>query len=51
MVKLISAITGAEMWVHEDRLEEYLERGHRMVAPPPPPPVKKTRTAKKPAAK
>lgn len=42
MVKMISAVTGAVMMVHEDRVEEYLELGHRMVPPPPPPP-KKTR--------
>ena len=42
MIKMISAVTGAVMMVHEDRVEEYLERGHRL-APPPPPPPKKTR--------
>ena len=53
MIKMISAFTGAEMMVHEDRVDEYLERGFaRLAAPPPPPPVKKTRTTtKKPAGK
>ena len=52
MIRMISAITGKEMMVHEDRVEEYLERGlASLAAPPPPPPVKKTRSTKKPAAK
>lgn len=49
MVKLINAVTGSEMWVHEDRLEEYLKRGHRLAPPPPAPPrasAKRTRTKK-----
>ena len=48
MVKLINAHTGTVMWVHEDRLEEYLARGHQMVPPPPPPkaPAKKTHRSK-----
>lgn len=48
MVKLINAHTGTVMWVHEDRLEEYLARGHQMAPPPPPPkaPAKKTRSSK-----
>jgi len=29
MVKLIHAVTGGEMWVHEDRLAEYLAAGHK----------------------
>ena len=48
MVKLINGLTGSEMWVHEDRLEEYLARGHRLPPPPPPPPRK---PRKKPAPK
>lgn len=40
MVRMISAHTGTVMWVHESRVEEYLERGHRL-APPPPPPAPK----------
>lgn len=45
MIKMISAVTGAVMMVHEDRVEEYLERGHRMVPPPPPPPKKPRKKA------
>ena len=46
MVKMIHALTGTEMWVHETRVETYLARGHRL-APPPPPPPKPKRTPKK----
>lgn len=45
MVKMINAQTGTIMWVHEDRLGEYLKRGHKL-APPPPPPKRKPRAAK-----
>ena len=52
MVRMISALTGVEMMVHEDRVDEYLERGlARLAAPPPPPPVKKPRSTKKSTAK
>ena len=30
MVKLINALTGGEMWVHETRVDEYLDRGHKI---------------------
>ena len=46
MVKMIHALTGTEMWVHETRVEQYLERGHKL-APPPPPPPRPKRTTKK----
>lgn len=44
MVKMINALSGGEMWVNEKRVEEYLERGHKLAPPPPPPkkPRKKT---------
>lgn len=29
MIELINAVTGTTMWVHEDRLEQYLAAGHR----------------------
>lgn len=32
MVKLINALTGGEMWVHETRLDEYLAAGHKPAA-------------------
>ena len=50
MVKLINAVTGGEMWVHESRVDEYLARGHKLaphqvfVHPAPPKPVKKPRS-------
>ena len=34
MVKLINALTGSEMWVHETRLDEYLAAGHKPAAEP-----------------
>ena len=34
MIKLIHAVSGGEMWVHESRLEEYLAAGHKLAAPP-----------------
>lgn len=40
MVKLINAVTGSEMWVHESRVDEYLAAGHKLAPPPPPPPRK-----------
>ena len=30
MVKMINCIFGNEMWVSEDRLQEYLKAGHRL---------------------
>ena len=47
MIKLINAVTGGVMWVHEDRLEEYLNRGQLVAPPPPLPAPKKPRTAPK----
>lgn len=48
MVKLINMLTGNAMWVAEDRVEEYLAKGHkRPVAPTvPKKPVKKGRSKK-----
>ena len=44
MIKMINRTTGTEMWVHETRLDEYLEAGHKLAPPPEPPkPVKKPR--------
>ena len=45
MVKMINALSGGIMWVHETRVEEYLARGHKL-APPPPPPERPKRTRK-----
>ena len=38
MVRLIHRDTGDSFWVHESRLDEYLENGHRLPPPPAPPP-------------
>lgn len=34
MVKMISRLTGSLMFVADDRVEEYLERGHSLLSPP-----------------
>lgn len=33
-VKLINAVTGTEMWVADNRLDEYIAAGHRPAAVP-----------------
>ena len=38
MIRLLHRDTGDSFWVHESRLDEYLERGHRLPPPPPLPP-------------
>lgn len=38
MIRLIHRDSGDSFWVHESRLDEYLERGHRLPPPPPLPP-------------
>ena len=43
---MISRVTGSVMWVHESRVEEYLERGHKLAPPPEPPKPKRTRKPK-----
>lgn len=42
MVKLINKLTGGEMWVADDRAEEYKAAGHKLAA---------SSDAKKPASK
>lgn len=55
MIRLINQITGSPMWVHESRLEEYLEAGYKLASPPvkpePAEPVKRPPAKKKKAAK
>ena len=49
MIKLVNRQTGGDMWVHESRLDEYLEAGHKFASYTPPenkPPRKKTTTKK-----
>lgn len=43
MVKLINWLTGTEMWVAEDRVEEYLAAGHKKLLDPKKIAPKKTR--------
>ena len=54
MIRLINRDTGGDTWVHEDRLEEYLAAGHRLLpdlppapAPEPAKPARKPRSTKK----
>lgn len=52
MVKLISRITGYEMWVADNRVDEYLAEGNEIavvvpVAPPLEKPVTKKKATKK----
>lgn len=51
MVAFVNAFTGTEMWVADDRVEEYKAAGHVLAAhsneeKPEEKPVKKTRKAK-----
>lgn len=34
MIKFINAITGSEMWVADDRIEEYKAAGHKLAVTP-----------------
>lgn len=52
MVHMINALMGNDMYVAEDRVEEYLAAGHRLAASPAEKkeetePVKKTRRKRK----
>lgn len=35
MVKMINAAFGNEMWVADNRVEEYMAAGHKLAAKPP----------------
>lgn len=54
MIKMIHCITKTEMYVAEDRVDEYLALGHRLASEPkveketpPPAPAKKTTRSRK----
>ena len=50
MVKFINRLTGSEMWVAEDRAEEYKAAGHKLAASdvkPAAKPMKQTKNTKK----
>lgn len=32
MVKFVNAVTGSDMWVADDRVEEYKAAGHKLAA-------------------
>lgn len=62
MIKFINAFTGTEMWVADERQDEYIAAGHRLAADPVSKPtevvdeepkkvVKKTTTKKATATK
>ena len=51
MVKFINRLTGGEMWVAEDRVEEYKAAGHRQAMPEETPPPKKPAATKSKAKK
>ena len=34
MMKMINRITGTEMWIADNRLDEYLARGHQLAPLP-----------------
>ena len=56
MVRMINSITGSVFWVHESRVEEYLEAGHKLASVPvkaeePAEPVKRPPTKKRAAKK
>ena len=51
MIRLIHRDTGDFFYVHESRLDEYLENGHRLPPPPkmpPPPPPRESDNAAEP---
>ena len=47
MIKFINSLTGTEMFVADDRKEEYLAAGHKLAAKPPVV-AKKAETVKEP---
>ena len=51
MVKMINAVLGVEMWVAEDRIEEYKAAGHKLAASKPIPADDKPAEQPKPKAK
>jgi len=47
MVKMINGTFGTEMFVHEDRVDEYLEAGHKLASKPSSETTEKPKRAKK----
>lgn len=51
MVKMVHAQLGIEMWVAEDRVEEYKAAGHKLAASDTEPADKPKKTEKKSSSK
>ena len=47
MVKLINKVTGTEMWVADDRADEYLKAGHKPAVKPVQKPILKPAAKKR----
>jgi hypothetical protein len=47
MIKMIDRFTGVDMWVADERVEEYKAAGHKLAADPEKPAEKPKRTRKK----
>ena len=47
MVKFINKLTGGEMWVAEERAEDYKAAGHKLAASPVVRPARKPKATKK----
>lgn len=47
MTKLIDRFTGVEMWVADERVDKYLEAGHKLASDPKKPTEKVKKTIKK----
>ena len=51
MIKFINKLTGGEMWVADDRKEEYLSAGHSLAEDTPKAEDKPAKTTRKRGAK
>lgn len=51
MVKFRNAITGTDMWVADDRVEEYKAAGHLIDAPAVKTPIREEKPIEKPVEK
>ena len=47
MIKFINKVTGTEMWVAENRVDEYKAAGHKPAADPIKKPTEKPKATKK----
>ena len=51
MIKFINRMTGGDMWVAENRVEEYKAAGHKLAAEASPVPTEAPKEPKKKTAK